>query len=173
MGDNPFDRVMVDVYGERLTGRPVEFEMDGEGNVVRALTYETTCPSCGGMVTFDAGITVGLEVVPVTCAACGPDASVSASGTVVQNVGQKIIDPEEEGAAEQDVFVDPVAEGSFYASEMHLGHAPYTDGFEAYEGTVSMDTVALPRVLDGMPEPPSGLSDVEDIVASWDLGCWR
>ena len=84
---NPFDRIEILIEGEKLDARPVKFEYNTSGEVLKALEYETTCPKCGGLVIFGHN-SEDEKIEEVYCEAC--------SGVVNEPIINAILQPPQE-----------------------------------------------------------------------------
>ena len=71
MAELIYNRIAIHVGSERLTARPIDFDLDERGNAISVKKYETTCPDCGGSIQFEVGeIQTRDDEYSIKCPSC-------------------------------------------------------------------------------------------------------
>lgn len=119
---NPYDRIEIIIAGSKLTARPVDFDFGLDGNPIKAIKFESTCPICGQIILFvDKDIIKRGNAKYVGCNNCNNGFFVDnqqnvSDAIVVKQEGQIIEKQQKEFAFDVKVdnpFVDPIEKGEF------------------------------------------------------------
>jgi hypothetical protein len=118
---NPYSLLAVIVDSHELNARPTQFDTDGEGNVLKATHYETACPYCGHLISFQLNQVRSDK--RIGCDGCkrgfnqgSPEQLINptVSVVVVKKTGQKIEKEVPYVAPVECPFIDPIECGTFH-----------------------------------------------------------
>jgi len=118
---NVFDRIQVTINKHDLDARPIEFEMDADQNPVSVISYETTCPACGGMVQFRlTDVDKRDDRYLVGCSDCGsvPPKIPKKDKVVVAKEGQVVDEVRAVSEPTEYPFCDPISIGVFKPDQL-------------------------------------------------------
>jgi len=115
---NPFDRIMINIGGQRLSARPIEFDFEN-GLPICATKFETTCPTCGQCVQF-YGVVESVQCQDCLDKTIASDKLEINKNVIVVNLDRKKEMMERMKGREMEKigkspipFVDPIALGLF------------------------------------------------------------